>query len=146
MNKNIHFLLLLFCCLVSFVSCTDETPSKADKRSSTFVYQRWYPLRFQLPIQCGTRRQDRNPSYPGVRRNGNVCQQQTIRSEKGDIIKHEIQKGTYDFVFLANEPYPENTSPLNGISFYSDLQSISYPVSAVNSSDEIPMSQEIKRR
>lgn len=28
MNKNIHFLLLLFCCLVSFVSCTDETPQK----------------------------------------------------------------------------------------------------------------------
>ena len=28
MNKNIHFLLLLFCCLVSFVSCKDETPQK----------------------------------------------------------------------------------------------------------------------
>lgn len=144
MNKNIHFLLLLFCCIVSFVSCTDETPQKQTSGVAHLyikggtLYDSNYPSNAELDDKIVTLR------ILGFDAMGMCVSNKRYEAKKGDIIKHEIQKGTYDFVFLANEPYPENTSPLNGISFYSDLQSISYPASTVNSSDEIPMSQEIK--
>lgn len=144
MNRNIHFLLLLFCCIVSFVSCTDETPQKQTSGVAHLyikggtLYDSNYPSNAELDDKIITLR------ILGFDAMGMCVSNKRYEAKKGDIIKHEIRKGTYDFVFLANEPYPENTSPLNGISFYSDLQSISYPASTVNSSDEIPMSQEIK--
>lgn len=144
MNRNIHFLLLLFCCIVSFVSCTDETPQKQTSGiaylyiKGNTLYDSNYPPNAELDDKIVTLR------ILGFDAMGMCVSNKRYEAKKGDIIKHEIRKGTYNFVFLANEPYPENTSPLNGISFYSDLQSISYPASTVNSSDEIPMSQEIK--
>lgn len=63
----------------------------------------------------------------------------------GDIIQHAILPGTYDFVFLANEPSLTNiVVALNDIDEYSDLDDIGYPASAFNSDDVIPMIQEIK--
>ena len=58
-------------------------------------------------------------------------------------IQHKIEKGEYDFVFLANEP-SGMTATLDNISSYNSLQSISYPASAFNSDDYIPMIAENK--
>lgn len=60
-----------------------------------------------------------------------------------DVIKHEIEPGIYDFVFLANEP-DAVTSDLGSVTRYSDLNSISYSETIINSVDLIPMGQEIK--
>lgn len=74
----------------------------------------------------------------------------TIRSNKkysaenGDIIKHLIEAGTYDFVFIANEPSDWGTSSMfENIGQYSNLSDITFPEEAVNSTKYIPMSQEI---
>ena len=58
-------------------------------------------------------------------------------------IRHEIDADTYDFVFIANEP-STYTSQLNAIADYSALGLITFPASAINSEDHIPMVQEIK--
>lgn len=63
----------------------------------------------------------------------------------GDIIKHAISPGKYDFVFLANEPLQQSiVNSLNGISTYTDLNEIAYPGSFFSSERIIPMIQEIK--
>lgn len=58
-------------------------------------------------------------------------------------IQHKIDKGEYDFVFLANEP-SGMTATLDNIGNYNNIQSISYPASAFNSNDYIPMIAENK--
>lgn len=63
----------------------------------------------------------------------------------GDIIRHPVSVGAYDFVFLANEPLQQDlVSTLNGISIYEDLNKIAYPADYFTSEGIIPMIQEIK--
>lgn len=63
----------------------------------------------------------------------------------GTPIRHSIEKGEYDFVFLANEPSDGNTkTTLELINNYSSIQSLSYPASAFNSTNYIPMIAESK--
>lgn len=55
-------------------------------------------------------------------------------------IRHLIDEGEYNFIFLANEPSDNNIKTrLAGINSYNEIQSISFPVSAFNSNDFIPM-------
>lgn len=64
---------------------------------------------------------------------------------RNEIIKHTIEIGTYDFVFLANEA--ENTSiktQLDNLGYYTELNAIAFPASAFASDTLIPMMQEIK--
>lgn len=144
MNRNIHFLLLLFGCIISFVSCTEEFEQKTTSGvahlyiQGNTLYHSNYPENAELDDKIV------NLRILGFDAMGICVSNKRYEAKKYDIIKHEIRKGTYNFVFLANEPYPEATSPLNGIMTYSELKSISYAASTVNSSDEIPMSQEIK--
>ena len=65
-------------------------------------------------------------------------------TSEGDIIRHPVIAGKYDFVFLANEP-DDNIieSRLDGISKYADLNSIAYPERFFTSDRIIPMIQEI---
>ncbi|WP_295940035.1 hypothetical protein [uncultured Alistipes sp.] len=65
-------------------------------------------------------------------------------ASRGDIIRHKIEADTYDFVFIANEPFPAASSPLNGVGNYTGLQGINYSGAEVNSFQVIPMVQEIK--
>lgn len=58
-------------------------------------------------------------------------------------ILHKIEKGEYDFVFLANEP-SDMVTTLDNISNYSGIRSISYPAATFNSTDFIPMIAENK--
>lgn len=65
-------------------------------------------------------------------------------------IRHPIKKGTYTFVFLANEPATvtgTSLAPLTSlkdVAAYSDLGSIYYPAEAFNSNLPIPMMREMK--
>lgn len=77
--------------------------------------------------------------------NGRCVSNKLYTAANGDIIKHPINPGDYDFVFLANEP--PNTlviSALNGINEYDDLDEIAYPERYFSSEQIIPMIQEIK--
>lgn len=144
MNKNIYFLWLLLGFLVPFMSCTDEIAQKQTNGVALIyikngtLYNSNYPPNAALDDKIVTLR---ILAFDAV---GFCVSNKRYNAELHDVIKHEIKKGTYDFVFLANEPYPENTSPFNSISVYSDLQNMSYQASTVNSSDEIPMVQEVK--
>ena len=58
----------------------------------------------------------------------------------GSTLRHPIDQGEYNFVFLANEP--ANTTikaTLDNINNYNELKSISYPAGYFNSDDIIPM-------
>ena len=58
----------------------------------------------------------------------------------GNTLRHPINKGEYDFVFLANEPH--NTivkAVLDNITDYDALKSISYPAEFFDSERVIPM-------
>lgn len=49
-------------------------------------------------------------------------------AHSGDIIRHPINAGSYDFVFLANEPaYQPVRTLLDAITHYGDLNHIAYP-------------------
>ena len=49
-------------------------------------------------------------------------------AHSGDIIRHPIDAGNYDFVFLANEPaYQPVRTLLDAITHYGDLNHIAYP-------------------
>lgn len=64
---------------------------------------------------------------------------------RNETIKHTIEIGTYDFVFLANEA--ENASiktQLDNLGYYTELNAIAFPASAFASDTLIPMMQEIK--
>lgn len=66
-------------------------------------------------------------------------------AHSGDIIRHPIDAGNYDFVFLANEPaYQPVRTLLDAITHYGDLNHIAYPADFFSSEQIIPMMQEIK--
>lgn len=66
-------------------------------------------------------------------------------AHSGDIIRHPINAGSYDFVFLANEPaYQPVRTLLDAITHYGDLNHIAYPADFFSSEQIIPMMQEIK--
>lgn len=55
-------------------------------------------------------------------------------------MSHPIEKGTYDFVFLANEPpHIDIKSQLDNIQEYDDLRKIAYPENLFTSDQLIPM-------
>jgi len=57
-----------------------------------------------------------------------------------DVIKHPVSEGTYDMVFLANEP----SDLFQGINNLIDLNGIAYPEEAFESTKNIPMLQFIE--
>ncbi|MCD8184517.1 MAG: hypothetical protein LUE99_17265 [Bacteroides sp.] len=63
----------------------------------------------------------------------------------GDVVRHTILLGTYDLVFLANEPLLQDVvTALEGVSEYNDLKKIAYPADCFTSEQVIPMIQVIK--
>lgn len=75
---------------------------------------------------------------------GNACESNVLYSgvSLGQSIQHAIAKGTYSFVFLANEASDASVrDALDAIDDYSDLINITYPASAFTSDLEIPMIQ-----
>lgn len=73
---------------------------------------------------------------------------ETVKNEllnvAGSEIRFQLPAGSYDFVFLANEPSLTSIlTALNGISKFSDLNEIAYPATAFDSNALIPMRQVI---
>lgn len=76
---------------------------------------------------------------------GNKVSNVSYNAVNGDIIRHPINPGPYNFVFLANEPVNiPIQNKLNNIEKYSDLDGIAYPADFFASDRIIPMIQEIK--
>lgn len=145
MNKLWFYILLI---MVAFSSCVSEVVMKDTPESNDgsylsvqsyglrsggtyagdmddFVVQAFRILAFNGSGQCIS-----NVSY-----NGNF----------NEIIVHPIDIGTYDFIFLANEPDNAGVkNQLDNITIYSDLDDIAYPASSFSSDTLIPMMQEIK--
>nr|WP_129729701.1 hypothetical protein [Parabacteroides goldsteinii] len=78
----------------------------------------------------------------------NLCVSNVKYSESqwtNNEVQHPISPGTYNFVFLANEPIESYiSSALDAISVYEDLDDMAYPADAFASNRNIPMMQEIK--
>ena len=76
---------------------------------------------------------------------GNRVINTLYNTSRGNIINQPITPGTYDLVFLANEPpYAPVTNKLNNISTYNNLNEIAYPEKFFSSDQIIPMMQEVK--
>lgn len=56
-----------------------------------------------------------------------------------NIISFSLYVGTYDFVFIANEPEGAVRDALNAVTTKADLAGIQFPASRFNSDDDIPM-------
>ncbi|MFO3728589.1 hypothetical protein [Butyricimonas muris] len=57
-----------------------------------------------------------------------------------NTLRHPIEQGEYDFIFLANEPAENSIKTiLDNISEYDDLKSIAYPATHFTSERSIPM-------
>ena len=131
--------------LAVFVSCVDETFT-GNHVESTFI-----SIRGMAP---------RAATHPGTsedyilhslrvlafdKSTGNEVTNLFYNAHTGDIIRHPIDPGTYDFVFLANEPaYQPVRALLDAVDHSNDLNHIAYPAAFFSSEQIIPMMQEIK--
>ena len=132
--------------LIVFSSCIDETFTENTVEGTFLTVRGITPL--------GATTHEGTPEDRVVRTlrilafdrtTGNKISNVSYAASTGDIIRHPIDPGTYDFVFLANEPphIPVKTK-LEAIGNYSDLNHIAYPASFFSSEQLIPMMQEIK--
>ena len=138
--------LVFFFMLMALFSCTDETFTK-NEVEATYITIRGMASRS-------------GATHPGTSEDveirtlrviafdhstGNKATNASYNAGVGDVIRHHIDPGTYDFVFLANEPgYPAIQSQLTSISHYTDLDQIAYPATSFISTLPIPMMQEVK--
>ena len=74
---------------------------------------------------------------------GNCITNIRYKASQNDIIRHPVTVGSYDFVFLANEPVTDTSieGRLSAISRYDDLNNIAFPESYFTSERIIPMIQ-----
>lgn len=77
------------------------------------------------------------------KKNGGALVENRRYNMPADILRFPIDAGTYDFVFLANEPESESAN-LDGIDKFSRLKTISYLQSAFDADKDIPMMQTVK--
>lgn len=139
--KNIICVLLL----ISFFSCVDESLVNRNENGSFIEIQAMGP---QSATHAGSPEDYiietlRILTFDASSQNciSNI----RYSASKDGIIQHPVIAGNYDFVFLANEPNNIMIeSRLNGITEYSDLNSIAYPESFFTSERIIPMIQEIR--
>jgi len=139
--------LFNFLLIVIFSSCIDETFTENSTSNSSYIMIGGTMTR--AATDPGTIPDDYVIQSLRVlafeQANGRCVSNKLYTAANGDIIKHLINPGDYDFVFLANEP--PNTliiNELNGISEYADLDDIAYPQRYFSSEQLIPMIQEIK--
>ncbi|MBS5412090.1 MAG: hypothetical protein KHY35_15485 [Bacteroides thetaiotaomicron] len=141
--KGLFNLLLM----LIFLSCIDETFTDNSTSNSSYI------MIGGTTTRAATNPGDTPDDYvikslrvlAFEQANGKCVSNKLYTAANGDIIKHPINPGDYDFVFLANEP--SNTliiSGLDGIKEYTDLDGIAYPERYFSSEQIIPMMQEIK--
>ena len=147
-ESRIYIGLVCFLLLLSFSSCIDETFTNNNETESTFISIRGIGV--QGNTHLGTDPDDYIVETLRVlafdKTTKDIVTNVRYTASEGDIIRHTINPGTYDFVFLANEP--ANIPVLNqlkSISNYCDLDNIAYPERFFTSDQIIPMKQEIKQ-
>ena len=73
-----------------------------------------------------------------------ACRSNKIyNTSTGSTITHQINQGTYNFIFLGNEPATVSAS-LDNITFRTGLDAIAYPASIFTSELQIPMMQTVE--
>lgn len=142
-NRLRNYLHLSFFVILLFTSCIDEfykdTPQEgyiAIVGINTRAYEGAYP---------GDGLDDKVETLRilAFNKTSHVCESNTFYSGdilNGNTLRHPINEGEYDFVFLANEPH--NTivkGVLDNIVNYDDIKSVSYPVRYFDSELIIPM-------
>ena len=136
-------------CLLTFftiLSCTVEENHGTSETNNTFIS-------FDgLKLRSGSTHQGNSDDYIVETfrilafNGGGECVSNTRYSAiLNEVIQHPIDLGTYNFVFLANEPnIPSLTLKLDNLFSYNELNDVAYPESAFASDEIIPMIQEIK--
>lgn len=125
-----HLFFLLICLSIFLLSCVDEI----DNGSSSYIV-----------LQTRANNSNINKGDPDnkvdvvriMAFDQEICISNEIYNTKNDqtgIIQHKIDRGTYKFVFIANEP-----QSLGGILTFAQLNAMAFPASAFNSEDLIPM-------
>lgn len=143
-KRERNYLYLLFSAiLLLFVSCIDETFKNEVKEGyiaiagiNTRAYVGDHPGD-GLDSKVETLR------ILAFNKDTHVCEDNTFYSGEvlsGNTLRHPINQGEYDFIFLANEPnHTGINADLQGIDHYDDLKSISYPARYFDSESCIPM-------
>lgn len=73
---------------------------------------------------------------------GECLHNKLFYANEGDIVSLQVKADTYKFVFVANEPNPD-VSPLNFVTYRSELDGVTLSESDINSVSLIPMVQEV---
>ena len=143
MIKKIHILGIILASVL-LMSCIEER-LKADDAENAAAY---------LQVRGGRLLNSTDPLDNEIERlrilafnknTGRCVSNKLYYAELNEVINHPIDDGTYDFVFLANEPnIVIIVDALNGIYEYADLESIMYPEQAFQSSVSIPMFQKLE--
>lgn len=136
----------IVCILCFFSSCIDETFTNTGDVEGTYISVRGIGLQKSTDYGSSEDYIIRNFRILAFDKATGECKSNKKYSAwEGDIIRHQIDVGNYDFVFLANEPANIPViNKLNAVSVYTDLNQIAYPASYFSSDQLIPMIQEIK--
>lgn len=141
MIKKKYILFISIICL--FVSCIEERlkPEGTDETTTSIFVQGSNFLGSTDPRD----NEIKTLRILAFRENGQCVSNILYSAALYETIRHPINDGIYNFVFLANEPTLLNIqNDLNTVRQYSDLKSITYPESVFRSDIPIPMFQEIK--
>lgn len=136
----------IVCILWFFSSCIDETFTNTGDVEGTYISVRGIGLQKSTDYGSSEDYIIRNFRILAFDKATGECKSNKKYSAwEGDIIRHQIDVGNYDFVFLANEPANIPViNKLNAVSVYTDLNHIAYPARYFSSDQLIPMIQEIK--
>ena len=149
MIRNLHTLILTVCLIAAgFCGCTHDSLEGREPVGGETAYlviqgapltRSVFPPDADLDNHIATLRI--MAFDPGT---GQIKSNKRYNASNGQVIRHEIEAGTYDFVFIANEPLDAGIfNALEGLTFRSGLSSMSFSAAAINSTGSIPMSQEI---
>lgn len=140
--KNI---VLFFALLLSTLSCSDSLEFSAS--GETYISVEGINLRSHLGDHVGD---DADYIVNSLRilvfdKTGAIKGNTYYNAHNKEIIRFPIKIGTYDLVFIANEPSLVNIKTiLDNVTAYSDLDNIAFPAASFSSTQIIPMVQAIR--
>lgn len=146
LKQNLLLKRLIYILFVFFSSCADETTVDNTVPKGTYIA-------FEgLKLRSGNTHQGDGEDYIvqtfrilAFNGSGECVSNAHYSASLSEVIQHPIELGTYDFVFLANEPDNAGIKyKLDNLSYYNELNDIAFPASAFVSDALIPMMQEIK--
>lgn len=142
-NRLKNYLNLSFFVILFFASCIDE--SYQDTAKEGYITITGFNTRAYVSDYRGDGNDDKIETLRilAFNKTSHICESNTFYFGdvlSGNTLRHPINEGEYDFIFLTNEP--NNTiikSALDNIADYDAIRSISYPARYFDTEQIIPM-------